>query len=159
MGFWRNLKLFFLGPDKCKTLYELRNWAAGDPYKLKDYSKKFFRYKSDEGFLDDWLCPEEAFNRLQGDGDDCEGFTAVYQFCLDGYKRCHAVYVTNGMEAHAITVYEDRGRWHYLDNHYHPDFDFRSISDCCKDVFSNATIAFFMRWNGKRYVRGEKIDL
>ncbi|HPV97928.1 MAG TPA: hypothetical protein PLZ78_08890 [Spirochaetota bacterium] len=159
MGFWRNLKLFFLGPEKCRTIYELRAWAAGDPYKLKDYAKKFFLYKADETLKEDWLPAEEAFNRLQKDGDDCEAYAAVDHFCLDGYKRSHIVYVSNGTEAHAICVYENAGRWHYLDNHHHPDFDFRTIADCCRDVYSNVKIAYYCRWNGTRYVKGESIEL
>jgi hypothetical protein len=159
MCFFRNLKTFFLGPDKCKTLDELREWAAGDTSKLREYSRKFFSYKKDESLATDWLPARIAFNNLQGDGDDCEGFVAVWQYFLDGYKRAHIVVVSNGVEAHAIMVYEDNGRWLYMDNNYRPGFEFRSIADCCRDVYSNLKTAYYYRWNGTRYVKGEKVEI
>ena len=163
-SFWINLRRFFLGPEKFKTLNELREYAAGDPWKLAEYARYHWGNVSIGVDKENWQHPEDAFNEFSHyqpihDSLNCDDYAVIYDYCLDGYKTKHLIYIVSKIGAHAICVFADGNEWRYLSNQRVMPYRFKTIADICRDVYSHPTMAFFKVWNGKKYVFGEKIDL
>lgn len=167
MGFWENLKIAIFGEPKAKTIHELRT-RNYTPRKLLDYGIKWFIPKDRKLDIENFNNPEKAFEQLQARDDEnikdainCDDESVVYFYCLDGRYYCSLVYVANSQkdEAHAFCMVNDNGTLYRLDNWHLALYPFWRVKDIIHDVYSKPKCAFYMRWNGSRFVKGEDIPL
>lgn len=154
MGFWEGLKIAIFGLPRANTIQELRD-RDYTPQQLKDYAITHWTYKRDGSIREDWLPPDVAFSRLQKEGDDCDGWAVVFWYVLSKRYLAKLIYVTNGEEAHAACIYQESGKWFYLDNIRRVLYPFKLISDLISDIYSNATYCRYYDWKKDKFVPGE----
>jgi len=166
MGFWDGLRRFFCGWEKARDLEHLCSMVKNAD-ELIDYAKQHFIYKERKLDVVNWLPPEQAFIALHVPDDtrvkdsvNCDDCSSVEWYVLGriGYDA-RLIYVANDKTAHAIVLYEVKGKYRYCDSHYHPQWDFNSVQEILRDVYSHPTRAYFMRWDGKKFVKGEDIAI
>ena len=161
---WTGFRRSLFGWEKFKTLddFILNCNTIDDAF---EYGREHFEWEEDVKPVDEWQEPHKAFLALQTEEtpSDCDDFATVFHaFLIAKGVQAKCVYVARPIkykEAHAIVVYPKSGKYQYIDNFFRPRFEFKSIKDICKDVFSDATYACYVNWDGKAYKYGERIWL